>query len=291
MKYMFMRYPDGKFKAVTFSYDDGSIHDVRLANTFDKYGLKATFNYCYEISKNASSEKISFEEIESTILGKGHEVALHGNTHAALGITPSFNAIRDIVNCRLGLEARFDIIIRGFAYPDTMKLISGEKYTAIKSYLKELNLAYARAACRDFHDAPVKTDGFSLPEDFYYWIPTAHHDNENIFEYIDTFLAIDEAKIYRSLRLPRLFFIWGHSFEFENKGRWNHLEELCEKLSGKDDIWYATCMEIYNYTKAYESLVLSADGTKIYNPTLYKIWFVADNVPYSVEPGETVSIK
>ena len=40
MKYMFLRYPEGKFKAVTFSYDDGSIHDVRLGETLNKYGRK-----------------------------------------------------------------------------------------------------------------------------------------------------------------------------------------------------------------------------------------------------------
>ena len=34
----------GKFKAVTFSYDDGVSQDVRLIALLDKYGLKATFN-------------------------------------------------------------------------------------------------------------------------------------------------------------------------------------------------------------------------------------------------------
>ena len=36
---------DGRMKAVTFSYDDGSIHDVRLADTLTKYGMKCTFNF------------------------------------------------------------------------------------------------------------------------------------------------------------------------------------------------------------------------------------------------------
>ena len=41
MKYIFLRFPEGKFKAVTLSYDDGQYHDVRLAQTLDKYGIKA----------------------------------------------------------------------------------------------------------------------------------------------------------------------------------------------------------------------------------------------------------
>ena len=34
----------GKFKAVTFSFDDGVSQDKRLIDLFDKYGLKGTFN-------------------------------------------------------------------------------------------------------------------------------------------------------------------------------------------------------------------------------------------------------
>ena len=36
----------GKMKAVTFSYDDGARSDLRLAEIFDKYGVKGTFNLC-----------------------------------------------------------------------------------------------------------------------------------------------------------------------------------------------------------------------------------------------------
>ena len=34
----------GKNKAVTFSYDDGVLQDVRTIEILNKYGLKATFN-------------------------------------------------------------------------------------------------------------------------------------------------------------------------------------------------------------------------------------------------------
>jgi len=42
---VFMRYPEGKAKAVTFSYDDGVIEDKKLVEIFDRYGMKATFNF------------------------------------------------------------------------------------------------------------------------------------------------------------------------------------------------------------------------------------------------------
>lgn len=85
--------------------------------------------------------------------------------------------------------------------------------------------------------------------------------------------------------------MWGHSYEFERDNNWNLLDEICEKLSGKDDIWYATNGEIYDYVEAYNSLSYSADGTIIYNPTLFEIWFDVDGKLYSIKPGETLKIQ
>ena len=122
-------------------------------------------------------------------------------------------------------------------------------------------------------------------------MPNAHHDNPKVMEYIDRFLAIDVDSMYKASRTPKLFFLWGHSFEFNSKDNWDHLEEICEKLSGKDDIWYATNMEICEYAKAYASLVYSADGTRVYNPTLFDIWFDIDKKMYCIRSGETVILE
>ena len=61
-------------------------------------------------------------------------------------------------------------------------------------------------------------------------------------------------------------------------------------MSGQEDVWYATNGEIYDYITAYNSLVMSADCTRVYNPTLQKIWFFADGKQYSVAPGETITV-
>ena len=120
------------------------------------------------------------------------------------------------------------------------------------------------------------------------WIET---NNPKIMEYLDKFINLDlSSKIYHSHRAPRLFYLWGHSYEFDNNNNWNLLEEICEKISGNDEIWYATNMEIYNYVEAYNSLVLSADETIIYNPTLIDIWLDIDGVVYKVASGETIKI-
>ena len=68
------------------------------------------------------------------------------------------------------------------------------------------------------------------------------------------------------------------------------MEEILRKLSGNDEIWYATNIEIYDYVQAYKALHYSADGHMVYNPTLITVWMDVDGKLYSIEPGQTVTI-
>ncbi len=283
MRSVFMRYPDGKAKAVTFSYDDGVIEDKQLVKIFDKYGMKGTFNFNCESIRRVNFTK---EQIEEYFLSKGHEIAVHGANHRANGNIRPIEGIRDVLDCRLELEEKCGRIIRGMAYPDTGITQMGNfvSYSQIKQYLTELDIAYSRTLGGD-------NNSFTLPEDFHAWMPTAHHDNPKILEYIDEFLALDiSAKKYHARRIPRLLYIWGHSYEFEKNNNWDHIENICARLADNGEIWYATNIEIYDYVQAYKSLVYSANGQLVYNPTLIKIWIDVDGVLYSVEPGETLRI-
>lgn len=283
MKYNFMRFPDGKTKAFTMSYDDGFDYDIKLSDIITAHGLKCTFNFARAFD---DEDFLTKEEVKKYILDRGHEVAAHGFNHRAEGSMRAVEAITDILESRKSLEQEHNIIVRGFAYPDTgiRKFNRDFGYDEVKNYMKDLEIAYARTNGQDNND-------FSMPEDWYAWMPTAHHDNPEIFDYIDEFVAMDIDSVYPSRRQPRLFFMWGHSHEFEWKNRWEHLEEICKKISGNKDIWYATNIEIYDYTNAYLSLIYSADGSRVYNPSLMTVWFDVDGTLYSVKSGETINVK
>ncbi len=283
MRSVFMRYPGGKPKAVTFSYDDGCKQDKRLAEIFDKYGMKATFNHNCERMKSFNFSK---EEIEEYFLSKGHEIAVHGANHRPTGNLRPIEGIRDVLECRLELEKKCGRIIRGMAYPDTGITLMGNfgNYNDIKNYLTELDIAYSRTLGGD-------NDSFMLPQDFHAWVPTAKHANPKIMEYIDKFLELDiSAKTYHARRHPRLMYIWGHSFEFDRNDNWELIEEICQKLANNDEIWYATNIEIYDYVEAYKNLKYSADGHMVYNPSLFTIWLDVDGKLYSIKSGETIHI-
>lgn len=283
MRYVIMRYPDGKTKALTFSYDDGVVQDKRLAEIFDKYGMKATFNYNSSALREANFTK---EQIKEYFLSKGHEIAIHGAMHRANGQLRPIEGIREVLDCRLELEEKCDRIIRGMAYPDTgINIISSiTSYDKIKQYLTELDIAYARSTGAD-------NNSFMIPEDFHSWIPTAHHNNPDIMEYVKQFLELDiSTDVYIARRCSRLMYIWGHSYEFDRDNNWEHIEKICDTLANKEEIWYATNIEIYDYVQAYKNLIYSADGKMIYNPTLITVWLEIDNVLYSVKSGETIKI-
>ena len=44
MRYRFLRFPGGKTKSVTYSYDDGCRQDIKVAEILRRYGIRGTFN-------------------------------------------------------------------------------------------------------------------------------------------------------------------------------------------------------------------------------------------------------
>ena len=111
-----------------------------------------------------------------------------------------------------------------------------------------------------------------------------------ILELAEEFLN-GEPKKYFWANTPKLFYLWGHSFEFDKFNNWDRIEKICDAISGKDDVWYANNIEIYEYTKAYESLVWAADMRRVHNPSAKKIWFKLNGKIYSIAPDETLVIK
>ena len=299
MNYRFLRFPCGKIKAVTLSYDDGCHQDIRFSKILNKYGLKGTFNLNSSWIGNNSTGRhytvkeekmpmyyMSADEIREHILAHGHEIALHGENHKANGKLRSIEGIQEILNCRLSLEKEFGIIVRGLAYPDSgiNHFCNGTTFESIKQYLKELDIAYARS----LNSVSGNMDLFADP---YCWNPTIYHASPNIIAHIDKFLSFDPKAVPFQRRLPKIFFFWGHTYEFDERDNWDSAEEICEKLGGKDDIWYATNIEICNYINAYHSLIFSADSSIVYNPTVTTVWFETESAIYKISPNETLKIK
>ena len=281
----FLRFPDGRSKALTFSYDDGVQQDKQLMAIFNKYGLKGTFNLN---SAHLLDEERSYPEgaihrpmarreaIEAYNgeLGKNHEIAIHCFTHPFLDKLPRSLATYEVVKDRELLENYFGRIIRGCAYP------MGTSNEMTAEVLAGAGIAYARTA--------ESTGDFVVHSDNWLRMPaTCHHNDPNLFAYLEKFLSPGVDFWNRTY----LFYVWGHAYEFENDNNWDRIEEFCKKASGHDEVWYATNIEIYDYVEAYKSLQFSMNGHMVKNPSCQTVWFDSDGIMVKVEPGQTVKYK
>ncbi len=276
--FRFMRFKDGKAKALTLSYDDGIDQDIRLVNILDKYGLKGTFNIS---AGRFSPEGTTYPEdqIYSRLMTKsqavnlykdsGHEVAIHGYTHPNLDQLPTNQAMYEIINDRKELEEIFDIIVRGCAYP------FGAFNDDVVKMLELAQIKYARTT--------ISTEKFSLPEDWLRLEPTCHHKCARLMELAEKFVT-------SSPKGETLFYLWGHSYEFDTDNNWDVIENFAKYIGGRDDIWYATNIEIYDYVEAYKNLQITANGKKVYNPSVIDVWMYAEGEVYKIPSGETVKL-
>lgn len=281
--YHFLRYPGGLCKAVTLSYDDGSVHDRKLTEIIAPYGLRCTFNV-----PSGSLDTPGHLTVADAVALYGntrHEVAIHSFCHTATGKASYQTIAREVGDDRRTLENLFGKIIRGMAYPDSgiNRVNDGKSLPQITNLLSMLGIVYARTT-RD------QTDGerFLLPNDYLVWNPTCHHGNPRLMEFVQTFLEKDLDKQYISYREPLLFYLWGHSHEFAKNDNWQILEDFARAIGNRDDVWYATNMEIYRYHEAYRSLIFSFDDRMVENPTSVPVWFVKKTKLYRVDPGETL---
>lgn len=271
----FMRFPEGKAKAVTFSYDDGVKADKRLIEIFNRYNLKATFNLnnpLYGEGKHGTMDEASAFK---TYKDCGHEIALHGDRHIFLTKVPLSEAVSEVLDNRRYLEGKYKKIVRGMAYA------YGDFNDSIVSMLEMLGVTYARTT--------KSTYSFEVPKDWLRLNPTCHHTEKELFPLLDKFLNSSPEGEFKK-REPWLFYVWGHSYEFDGNNDWNKIEDFAKRVSGKSDIWYATNGQIREYVRAYENLVYSADGEIVFNPSHTAVWIEARGKVYKINGGEALPL-
>ena len=246
-----LRFPQWKELAVTFSYDDGQIYDRRLVELFNRYCLKATFH----LNSGILDSEGFVTKKELSTLYEGHEIACHGVYHEFPTHLTREQLIREFWQDRLTLEECTGRIIRGCSYA------FGEYDENVVETLQKLGFVYSRTV-----DA---TGNFRVPERFLTWRPTCHH-NDAFNGMAQQFLDKPE---YRKLSL---FYVWGHSFEFERQQTWDQMETFCREISGRPEVWYTTNIEYADYMEASRRLLFSADGKSVVNQSRIPIYALID---------------
>ena len=225
---------NGKKKAISFSFDDGTLQDVRLIEILNRYNLKGTFNICSGLfgvpntvvryGRQIEHGKVRAEDVRE--IYSGHEVAVHTLTHPWLNRLDDDAVVREIEEDRLRLSELCGYEVFGMAYP------FGVYDDRILSLIRErTGIKYSRTI--------KNTHAFGLPksDELLTWHPSVYYIEPELEGVVDEFLALECDE-------PQLLYIWGHSFELDSDIGDAAFEEICQKLSGREDIFYGTNREV-----------------------------------------------
>lgn len=222
-------------KAVTFSYDDGVTQDIRLVEILNRYGLKATFNLnsellgkdgCLDIlGKKISHYKLQPHEINEVY--KAHEIASHTLTHPDLTEMSAEEVIRQVERDRLNLSELSGVEVIGMAYPGKQPNYNSRIAQIIED---NTGVKYARTT--------ICSNDFSPQRDLYEFHPSVfHRDWERLYNLAEKFIELEPKN-------ENIFYIWGHSYEFDINDEWDDFEKFCKFISNRSDIFYGTNKEI-----------------------------------------------
>ena len=138
--------------------------------------------------------------------------------------------------------------------------------------LKMAGIAYSRTV-ESSHDFKIPTDWLRLPA-------TCHHNDPKLMELAEKFVK-EEPK-----RDSWLFYLWGHSYEFEARDNWNVIEEFAAYIGGREDIWYATNIEVHDYVEAWRHMQSSADGNRVLNLSALTLYIRRGDQIFIAAPGQ-----
>ncbi|MBQ7004576.1 MAG: polysaccharide deacetylase family protein [Oscillospiraceae bacterium] len=216
-------------KAVTFSYDDGNEQDIRLVEMLNRYGLKCTFNLNSGLDGRSGDWQYKGAWVhrmhlpDCTELYKGHEIAVHGSRHLCLTELSREEMRTEIRSDAAELTRIFGTTPVGMAYA------YGAYNADVIEEIVEAGLQYARTTHSTHH--------FDVQQNLLEFKATCHHDDEILFDLAKQFLSENSDA-------PQIFYIWGHSYEFDGNHNWDRFERLCEMLAGKPDVFYGTNREV-----------------------------------------------
>lgn len=280
MNNIFMRFIGGAAKVLTLSYDDNTVYDEKLVQILNKYGIKATFNINSGIFRAESErdgaglngDRLTLSDAKRIYIGSGHELAAHTYTHPNIASLRQCDILNEILADKMTIEREFGCIVRGCASP------FGDWSEKFGEVLKTVGIVYQRGV--------EESPRMNLPENWYRIVPTCHHNNPKLMTYAKEFMQWKKTPSGKC----RMFYLWGHSHEFNKDNNWNVIEEFASAIGGRDDIWYATNIEVYDYMKAFENLQSNLDNSVIYNPSALTVWFEVNGETMSIRSGEIVKL-
>ena len=219
--------------SISFSWDDGTTYDIKLANLMSKYDIKAIF---FIPNTNWEQPYIKKEEIKE-LFNLGMEIGGHTVSHRYLTTIEKEKIENEVKDNQFYLEDVIGETVDMFCYP-------GGFYN---DYIENIVKKYYKRA------RSARTMRFTIQNDF--TVDTSFHlydrgiksilknglqnEKAEFFTLLKSF-RFDTFEYYKSILLnldktkDYNIHIWGHGWEIEEYNLWEKLENFIEFLKDND---------------------------------------------------------
>jgi glycosyltransferase involved in cell wall biosynthesis/peptidoglycan/xylan/chitin deacetylase (PgdA/CDA1 family) len=221
---------------VTTSWDDGHRLDVRLGALLKKYHIPATFYVSPHDHEFAAEDRLTDEQVQ--MLGRDFEIGAHTMTHPRLTEVDDQTAAMEIGDSKRYLERLLGKPISTFCYP-------GGNYRAKHvKMVRDAGFAYARTVQR--HSRNLKgslleggttVNAYNHYQDLWKIARFARFNPLRTYRYFQ-WDVLAKAMFDKILEDGGVFHLWGHSWEIDNHGDWEKLEDVLRYISGRSEVSY-----------------------------------------------------
>ena len=211
-------------KYFVFAIDDGTIYDTKVIDIFNKYNIRATFNF------NSGLQDYVWYKGELPVrrldlykyknIYNNHEVASHSLTHPYLTNMNDEAVYHEVKQDVDNIERIFDKKVYSFSFPfdgfdeRTINIIKSVGITHI--ILPEIDDSF-RSSVDTFH---IKVTSWNI---------------DDALEKLDRFIKDKNAEIFIYL---------SHSYDYEFDHSYDKLERLCQMVTSNKDIKIITIGEV-----------------------------------------------
>ncbi|HSW81071.1 MAG TPA: glycosyltransferase [Candidatus Saccharimonas sp.] len=232
---------------VTTSWDDGHKLDVRLAELLRRYNIPATFYISPRDREFTREDLLTDAQIKT--LAKDFEIGAHTMTHPRLTEVSDDQARQEMFDSKTYLEKLLGKPVTTFCYP------GGNYFKRHVAMAAELGFAYARTVKRHFYringapqESHTTVNAYNHYQDLWKIFKFAGYNPFKVPYYFQ-WQNLAKAMFDKARREGGTFHLWGHSWEIDQHGDWQKLEEVLRYISGHADVQYAVNGELAGLNK------------------------------------------
>jgi len=251
-----------KISIVTTSWDDGHPCDIRIAAALAKRGLPGTF---YVPLANQEGRPVLDAAALQEFACQGFEIGAHTVSHRVLYGLSNQDLSNEVLGSKQMLEQQLGKEVRMFCYPRgryDSRIIRCVQQSGFSGARTTRMLAQSLAFHR--YEMPVTLQAFPHPPLNFIKNLGKRRDIAGMSRYFKDYLRCASwvemgKKLFREvLDQGGIWHLYGHSWEVEEFGLWEQLDELLNYVSNQPGVLYAGNSQVLDLVSGQTTAVADA---------------------------------